>query len=192
MITPEKINPGKLADYINNSEIISAMFSGALEMVSIIDPKSLKPLYSNKSVLNMLNYSEDQIVQLGVDWPKKITHPDDFHYLSVHITNYRTLLPGKRTRVVYRVKDSLGSWRMIESVSTALAADDDASVTKFIFGISKDITKKDDKELRNYDAELEHRCQNCNKLLAVEKLLHEEVETKCGRCGEFNNIKLNK
>ncbi len=186
MITPEKISPGNLSEYVNNSEIISTMFSGALEMVSIIDPLSLKPLYSNKSILTMLNYSKDQIEELGVEWPKKITHPKDFHYLSVHITKYRNLLPGKRTRVVYRVKDSSGAWRVIESVSTALTAADDTSKTKFIFGITKDITNVNVAGL--HESELEHRCHNCNKLLAIEKLLKEEVESKCGRCGEFNNI----
>jgi PAS domain-containing protein len=192
MITPERIDPGKLSEYVNNNEIISAVFDDALEMVSIIDPVSLKPLYTNKSILIMLDYSQQQIENLGSDWPKKITHADDFPYLSIHITKYRKLLPGKRTRVVYRVQHANGDWRYLESVSAAIGFAKDSKKTKFILGITKDITKVDDNGLQKNDSNVEHRCQNCNRLLAVEKLVNEVVETKCSRCGEFNDITIKK
>lgn len=190
MITPASISPGELSEYVGNYETLIKLLGNVKEAIYLIDPTEIKPVYASKSLLHLLGYSETQIKKLGTTWPIKLTHPDDYSYLSQHIANYKNLLPSSRTRVVYRLKDPSGKWRVIESTSIALGSED-ADKTQLIVGITRELSFENGEEYSVTASSHEHRCTNCKKLLGKERAAMAEMEVKCSRCGEFNQITTN-
>ena len=187
MIKPASISPGELSGYVGNQATFVERLGQIREAIYLIDPAVIKPVYASKSLLQMLGYTKLQIKNLGNKWPIMLTHPDDYEYLTKHIANYKNLTPNSRTRVVYRLKGPAGNWRVMESTSIGLGKDKDHN-TQLILGITRELTED---TLEEYPAGIafhEHRCTNCSKLLGKEKAALAEMEVKCSRCGEFNNI----
>lgn len=184
MITPKEIKSGSIDDYVLNLDALVASLADVNEMIHLIDAQSLKPLFTSRSILQILGYSVAQIKKLGPAWAKILVHPDDYEYLAKHIQNYKNIEPLVRTRVVYRVKDPKNKWHVFESISTGLSSKKDSTKTSLVLGLTRQ------QEDSNYDikqALTDHRCKNCNKLLGKESEL-EFIEIKCNRCGEFNHL----
>jgi PAS domain S-box-containing protein len=188
MITPKKITPGKVENYLSNLSAFNKAVTSLQESISIISAETLKPLYASCSLLQILGYSEKQIQAFGEDWGRKITHPDDYLFVSNHIRNYIVIPPHTRSRVVFRMRDSNGRWRQIESVSHALVGKSKPKAVTHIMTISRDITVEDvEQDTPDAQTAIDHRCSNCKKLLG-RRVQEQEIEIKCVRCGEYNHI----
>jgi PAS domain S-box-containing protein len=188
-MSPTDLSPGKLETYIQNTKQLEKIFHAMSEIIQIADAQNGLPVYVNKSVLHLLNYSEEQIKEMGVQWRSIILHPSDAEILKTHIANWKTLKKDELTRIIYRMKTSSGEWHVIESISTVLTTLPDGSADKII-GLTRDITGQQLSAAEFDTAQVEHRCKNCRKLLGIEKAKTATIEVKCGRCGEINPIPL--
>lgn len=188
-MSPSDLSPGKLENYIKNVDQLEKVFNAMSEIIQIADAQSGLPLYVNKSVLHLLNYSDDQIAEIGMLWPGKLLHPSDVSILESHIQNWQKLQKDVLTRIIYRMKSASGDWRVIESISTVLTINPDGTADKII-GLTRDITDQQTAVMQFDKEQVEHRCKNCRKLLGIEKAKAAVIEVKCGRCGEINPIPL--
>jgi len=186
MITPENISSPDPSKYVGNLDALLEALNSVQESVYLYDPRNHTSLYSNRSILHILGYTEAEIKALGTAWTKQVVHQDDLIFLTKHLTNLSRLAPGKRSRVTYRAKDAKGEWHVIESAGVVLTGADGRPAqvigcTRLVENLPSPL-----EEARIHD----HRCANCSKLLGKEKIDHAVVEVKCGRCGEFNDIEL--
>lgn len=184
MITPKEIKTGELKDYVMNLDAFVSSLDNVNEMIHLINAKTLQPIFTSRSILQILGYSDKQIKELGPGWAKVLVHPDDYDFLAKHIHNYKNIPPLVRTRVVYRVKDKNSQWHTFESVSTGLSGGGNDRSTTLVLGLTRLIGGTDNEN--TYEL-TDHRCKNCNKLLGKEAKA-EFIEIKCNRCGEFNHL----
>lgn len=186
---PKITKPGEKSDYVNNFEALHTFLTSASELIQVIDIETLKPLYTNKSLLDMLGYSEEQIIKLGDAWPEVVIHPLDHKILDTHLYNLKKTEVGDNTRIVYLAKHADGTWHTIESINTVLNSLGQGMSSKAV-GITRDLTPATSSLTAQIAkaASLEHRCKNCRKLLGVEHVASAKVEVKCNRCGEINSL----
>jgi len=184
MITPKPFKHPDVNEYIGNARALIELSRRMKDGFYIFDQKTLITKYANRSILNVLGYSITQMKSFGEEWSKEVVHSEDFAILSRHIAHYAHLKPGQRTRVVYRVKDSKGIYKVVETTALVI----DANEGTLIMGISRIIDSTDPERLVARDNLSDHRCTNCDKLLGKDGLLEKSVEVKCGRCGEYNTI----
>lgn len=185
MIHTQKITPEKLEQYVGKNKALIEALESVEESVYVFDAIANKPLYVNRSILEILGYLPNQIKKMGTKWSELVVHPEDYPHLSNHILNYAKLSPGARSRVVYRVKDAKGIWHSAES--TGLLLESSSVSHKLVLGTTRIIPEADDTPPKNGH---DHRCVNCAKLLGKENYEKSSVEIKCHRCGEFNTLSL--
>lgn len=103
------------------------------ESVYVFDAQTNKPLYANRSILDILGYSPDQIEEMGSKWSEFVVHPEDYPHLSNHIVNYCGLTPGNRSHIaVYRVRDAQGTWHSAESTGLVLVESPTVTVNSYL------------------------------------------------------------
>lgn len=186
MITPKPFKHPDVNEYTGNTRALVELSRRMNDGFYIFDQDTLLTMYANRSILNVLGYSIARIKGLGEEWSKEVVHPEDFAILSRHIAHYADLMPGEKSRVVYRVKDAKGLYRVVETTALIVAADG----SNLIIGISRIIESKEPDRILSRENLSDHRCTNCEKLLGKAGLLEKSVEVKCGRCGEFNTISI--
>lgn len=184
MITPKPFKHPDVNKYIGNTRALVDLTRRMNDGFYIFDQKNLVTKYANRSILNVLGYSIARMKAMGEEWTKEVVHPEDFPILSKHIAHYAHLKPGQKTRVVYRIKDIKGVYKIAETTALVIDADEGS----LIMGISRIIDSKDPERLVTRDNLPHHRCTNCDKLLGKDGLLEKSFEVKCSRCGEYNTI----
>jgi PAS domain S-box-containing protein len=178
--------PGDPDTYIGNTSGLLDILSHANEVIYFVNTLTFKPVYVNKRTLDILGYSEEEITAMGETWPEKIAHPEDFKQLNIHIKQYAELLPGEKTRVVYRAKDAKGEWCLMETTGLVITLNEETS-RNIVMGITRIITDEHHDEHPSH--QIRHECRNCKKLLGVEMAQKPQLEIKCNRCGEYNSIR---
>jgi PAS domain S-box-containing protein len=188
---PIKLSPGDIKNYLNNFQALASILSNFKDMLYIIDVKTLKPKYSNRSLLNILGYSQAQIHALGPQWAQHITHPDDLHLIAKHIDNFTHMKGNNTLRILFRMKNSSGEYRLFESLDSPFSFDEKMHITEVI-GITRDITdapKFFDPYAHHHEyTNQQHRCRTCNKLLGTENSHAAVIDIKCNRCGDINSF----
>lgn len=184
LLDTDKFEPGDLDDYSGNNQSLIETFSSISDIVHILDPFKPKALYANVSLSKALGYSKKEVDELGEGWVRILVHPDDFHFVTKHIQNFSKMKPNSRSRVVFRMKNKSGEWTKFECVSTPLCAKNNNRKKCYVLSITKKVASTPE---INIDESGDHRCLNCQKLLGKSQG-YSEIEIKCARCGEFNNI----
>ncbi len=184
MITPKPFKHPDVDEYIGNTGALIELSRRMKDGFYIFDQKTLVTMYANRSILNVLGYSIARIKGLGEEWTKEVVHPEDFAILSRHIAHYAHLKPGQKTRVVYRVKEADGTYKVVETTALVIDADEG----NLIMGVSRIIDSKEPERLVARSNQADHRCTNCDKLLGKDGVLEKSFEVKCARCGKYNTI----
>ena len=127
----------------------------------IFDLHEGRNVWTNRSILGMLGYTEAELTRLGGLLLPTLMHPDDLARYEGHHEKLRRLKPEERTRFEYRMRHKDGTWRWLASEEMAYARDDSGEV-RLIVGSAHDVT--DAKEREEHDRavarELNHRVKN--------------------------------
>ncbi len=125
-------------------------------VIIIHELKSQTPIYINRYVEEILGYTSEEILAMGMDAFKILIHPDDQPKILKHLEEFA--LGGFETSrtIEYRARDKQGNWHWGLSKDSAFERDSEGKVTKVI-AAATEITerKKIEEEIKRLNASLE-------------------------------------
>jgi PAS domain S-box-containing protein len=127
----------------DQEELFQIVTENAADMIALVDVKGRR-LYNSPAYKRILGYSA---AELGETSSFEQIHPDDRFQVLDAAREARETGVGKRLE--YRIKHKDGSWRILESVASAVR-DDKGQVAKLVI-VNRDIT-----EGKRAEQQLEH------------------------------------
>ena len=126
-----------------HEELFQIVTENAADMIALVDVKGRR-LYNSPAYKRILGYSA---AELGETSSFEQIHPDDRFRVLEAAREARETGVGKRLE--YRVKHKDGSWRVLESLASAVR-DDKGQVAKLVI-VNRDVTER-----KRAEEQLEH------------------------------------
>jgi diguanylate cyclase (GGDEF)-like protein/PAS domain S-box-containing protein len=126
-----------------NEELFQIVTENAADMIALVDVKGRR-LYNSPAYKRILGYSSGE---LGETSAFEQIHPDDRFKVLEAAREARETGVGKRLE--YRIKHKDGSWRVLESIASAVR-DANGEVAKLVI-VNRDITER-----KRAEQQLEH------------------------------------
>jgi PAS domain S-box-containing protein len=116
--------------------------------------------YNNRSISELLGYSPAEVQAIEHNLLPTLMHPEDIEKIAHHQQALATAADGEDLELEYRVRHANGEWRWFYSRDSVFKRDAAGRVTQYI-GAAQDITERKqlEQELRQINAELEHRVE---------------------------------
>ncbi|MGO9083876.1 MAG: putative bifunctional diguanylate cyclase/phosphodiesterase [Candidatus Sulfotelmatobacter sp.] len=127
----------------NREELFQIVTENAADMIALVDVKG-KRLYNSPAYKRILGYSPAELSETSAF---EQIHPDDRFKVLEAAREARTTGVGKRLE--YRIRHKDGSWRVLESVASAVR-DAKGEVAKLVI-VNRDITER-----KRAEEQLEH------------------------------------
>src|SRR5271165_1231959 len=121
-------------DAKKREELFQIVTENAADMIALVDMKGRR-LYNSPAYKRILGYSP---AELGETSSFEQIHPDDRFRVLEAARDARATGTGKQLE--YRIKHKDGSWRVLESVASAIR-DDKGEVSKLVI-VNRDISER--------------------------------------------------
>lgn len=125
-------------------QLFQIITENAADMIAVVDRQGRR-LYNSPAYEKMLGYSAAELAATGAI---EQVHPDDRS--RVVEAAEKAYLTGRGERLEYRIRHKDGSWRVLESTSSAIPGSDGG--TEGLVIVNRDITER-----KRAEALLEHR-----------------------------------
>jgi len=144
-----------LRDSQHFSQRIADTVPGILYLYDVIEQRNV---YANRSTVELLGYTPENIQDIGTDLMSHLLHPEDIPYVLDHQQHLTTLTEDEHIILEYRMKHSNGEWRWLRSRETVFSRTVEG-LPKLVLGIAEDITdyKRVEDVLRQTNEDLEQR-----------------------------------
>lgn len=116
------------------NQLFEVITENAADMIAVIDCAGNR-IYSSPAHQKVLGYSSEE---LKVTSPVEQIHPEDRH--RVIEASEKARLTGLGERLEYRIRHKDGTWRILESVTTAIP-NDEGQIERFVI-VNRDITER--------------------------------------------------
>ena len=152
-------------------ELFQIVTENAADMIALVDVKGRR-LYNSPAYKRILGYSA---AELGETSSFEQVHPDDRFKILEAARETRETGVGKRLE--YRIKHKDGSWRVLESIASAVR-DSQGEVAKLVI-VNRDITER-----KRAEEQLEHNLFHDpmtglpNRRLFLDRLQHAYVRVR--------------
>jgi len=111
------------------------------DLVYIFDLIEHRNVYANRSVLDFLGYTPEQIQGLGPAFFETILHPDDAALVAAHHARFAAADDNEPLEVEYRMKHASGHWRWLRSREVLFLRDAQGAPWR-ILGSAEDVTER--------------------------------------------------
>jgi PAS domain S-box-containing protein len=111
------------------------------DLVYIYDLIEQRSVYANRSALDLLGYTPEQIQGMGSAVFQNILHPDDAALVAAHHARFATAGDNEPLEVEYRMKHANGQWRWLRSRDVLFLRDSQGAARR-ILGSAEDITER--------------------------------------------------
>ncbi len=119
-------------------ERVTAVMPSVLYVFHMVEKRNV---WLNPRLRELLNYTEQEIAELGSDLLPAIFHPDDLKRVERHYEVLRTLEDGATAEIEYRLRNREGEWRWFQSYDTPFTRDDQGRVLEII-GMATEVTAR--------------------------------------------------
>ncbi|MEQ8382723.1 MAG: PAS domain S-box protein [Coleofasciculus sp. A1-SPW-01] len=146
-----------LRDSQHFSQRIADTVPGILYLYDVIEQRNV---YANRSTVELLGYTPQDIQDIGTDFMSHLVHPEDIPHILEHQKHLTTLTEDDHLTLEYRMKHANGEWRWLRSRETVFSRTV-AGLPKLLLGIAEDITdyKRVEDVLRQTNEDLEQRVE---------------------------------
>ncbi len=107
----------------------------------VFDHKEQRSIYTNRSILQALNYPEDQAKKMNAELLRKYIHPDDNIDMGEYVSRIAAVGPGGIFEHEYRIKAPDGKYRWFHNWVTSFKYDNNGIPLQSL-GIAQDITER--------------------------------------------------
>lgn len=144
-------------------------------IIYVYDLQQQQNIYANRSLFDLLGYSQEDVAVLGDQLFPATIHPDDLPAVFSHHSSVLPFLKeGDSVRLEYRMKNkTLGSYIWLKSTEAPYSFDENGQVTSII-GIAEDVTPE--KEAANAVIQLNEELREKNVKLEKAQLLLKDAE----------------
>ncbi|MEQ9001444.1 MAG: PAS domain S-box protein [Coleofasciculus sp. B1-GNL1-01] len=144
-----------LRDSQHFSQRIADTVPGILYLYDVIEQRNV---YANRSTVELLGYTPQDIQDIGTDFMSHLVHPEDIPHIIEHQKHLTTLTENDHLTLEYRMKHANGEWRWLRSRETVFSRTVE-ELPKLVLGIAEDITdyKRVEDALRQTNEDLEQR-----------------------------------
>ena len=155
----------------SKEELFQIVAENAADMIALVDVKGRR-LYNSPAYKRILGYSA---AELGETSAFEQIHPDDRYRVLEAAREARETGVGKRLE--YRIRHKDGSWRVLESVASAVR-DSNGAVVKLVI-VNRDITER-----KRAEQQLEHNLFHDpltglpNRRLFLDRLQHAFIRVR--------------
>jgi PAS domain S-box-containing protein len=111
------------------------------DLVYIYDLIERRNVYANRSVLDFLGYTPEQIQGLGSAFFENILHPGDAALVAAHHARFATAGDNEPLEIEYRMKHADGRWRWLRSREVLFLRDAQGAPRR-ILGSAEDVTER--------------------------------------------------
>lgn len=118
------------------------------EIIYVYDLIERRNVFANKSLIEELGYSQEEVIALGADFFPRTIHPADLEKVFYHHSQVLPNLTNNQTvKLEYRMRNnSTGEFLWLASTESVFERDQDGKVVKII-GIARNITKEKEDEI---------------------------------------------
>jgi len=164
---------------LGSRAFIASILDTSPNLIYIYDLVENRNVYSNREVSQFLGYTPEQILAFGSSLFERILHPEDAERVSAHHARMAEASDSATIDVGYRMKDSSGEWRWLQSRDVPFARDEQGRVTQ-ILGFTEDITERKhaEDEILRLNTGLEERVQERTEELQAKNRQLNEMNTK--------------
>ena len=143
------------------NQLFEVITENAADMIAVIDCAGNR-IYSSPAYQKVLGYSPEE---LKVTSPVEQIHPEDRH--RVLEASEKARLTGRGERFEYRIRHKDGTWRILESVTTAIP-NEEGQIDRFVI-VNRDITERERAEETKHRSDQLFRsiAENSADLIAV-------------------------
>jgi PAS domain S-box-containing protein len=132
--TKYKEDEEKLAD---RQKFIESILNVCPSVIYVYDLNERKVVYANKSVEDILGYSCNELLSVGMDFLKQLMHPKDYDiYINETFPKYKKL-KNKTIKHSYRIKHKNGKWINLLATEVVYKRDETGEPTQIIGNIIK-------------------------------------------------------
>ncbi len=145
VILTEDITERKHAELklIETKQLLEKITATTPAIISVSDLSTNTNIYQNRSLLEMLGYSKNEVTRL-VKNPDEINniviHPDDLDRISSIDKNLKDLKDDKSYELEYRIKNRKGGWEWIRRIFSVFQRDE-KGIPSHIVSIFENITQ---------------------------------------------------
>ncbi len=128
------------------NQFIESIVNLSPDLLYIYDLVDCKNLYVNKGIQTMLNYSTEEVEQMGNQLLGLLMHPDDFgKYLKETCPKYAMVKDNEFIHHKYRMKQKNGQWCWLDCSELIYKRNAENSPLQ-ILGVAHDITERESSE----------------------------------------------
>jgi len=130
----------RLSDVLDGPQVVDRLGATLPGLVYVFDLVARRNVYTNRSMVELLGYSEAEVQAMGDQLLAAIIHPDDVARASAHHDQIRAAGEKATLEIEYRVRDAAGRWRWLHSWESVLTRDALGQAQQ-PFGIAQDGTQ---------------------------------------------------
>jgi len=133
----------KAEEVLNQNKIfIESIINSSPDIVYIFDIEKQKNVYVNDGIQRNLDYTDEEIKEMGDQMLSILMHPDDLEYYLQNTFPKYSILKDKEIIVhEFRMKDKAGEWHWLHCKESIFLRNPDGK-PKQIFGVVADITER--------------------------------------------------
>ncbi|MEM7519689.1 MAG: ATP-binding protein [Pseudomonadota bacterium] len=128
-------------------ETLSRVLSAVPNVIYVFNQKTQSNEYTNRSIEEVLGYTEDEISAFADQVMAKLAHPDDLPQIIAHFGAIHDLKDDEVLTLEYRMRHRDGHWVWLLSYDTAFGREEDGTLLRHV-GTASDITHQKQKEAR--------------------------------------------
>ncbi|BEP14218.1 hypothetical protein acdb102_25290 [Acidothermaceae bacterium B102] len=116
-----------------------AVLAASPDLIFIVDPVTHATIWASRNLIDLLGYTDAQVIDLGENVIAAVVHPDDVVRMRAANEAARGLAAGEVLQIRYRALHADGSYRWLSRRITPFTRDDDGNVSE-ILGVARDVT----------------------------------------------------
>lgn len=130
-----------ISELSEKQRFIQRIFEAAPNVLLIYDIVDQITVFANREIVAILGYTPAEIQAMGPSFLRQLVHPGDVSLIDDHYERFNKLPNGEILEIEYRLRDSSGEWRWINSRDTIFIRDQN-NKPRQILSIAQDVTER--------------------------------------------------